>query len=74
MYAESKEQISSIHQDATTEERRQRALQVLFELKFTFGMEELAREFLHKFIADAKFPPPRIGQDDLITERVLHRA
>jgi len=75
MYAESKEQISSIGHEVATEDRRQRALQVLFDLKFTFGMEELAREFLHKYIADAKFPPPQVIRGgDMITERVLHRA
>ena len=57
------------------EERRQRALQVLYELKFTFGMEELAREFLHAYVSSTQPPPPRLGRTSpLITERVLHRA
>lgn len=57
------------------EERRQKALQVLYDLKFTFGMEELAREFLHAYVASTRPPPPRIGRPSpLITERILHRV
>lgn len=57
------------------EVRRQKALQVLYELKFTFGMEELAREFLHAYVASTRPPPPRASRHaTLITERILHRV
>jgi len=51
--------------------RRLKALRLLHELRVTFGMDELAREFLHSYVSRFQTPPQ---QDyDLITERVIYR-
>jgi hypothetical protein len=59
--------------DDRYELRRRKALQVLYELKFTFGMDELASEFLRCYIE--KTCRSDAGLDgDLITERIVRRV
>jgi hypothetical protein len=45
---------------------------MIYELKFTFGMEELARAFLYEYVS--RQPAPEgASAGESITDRVLHR-
>ncbi len=66
-------QPQDIQNDRSYEERRVKALRLIYDLKFTFQMENLARAFLHQYVSSD--PQPASGHtESLITERILRRA
>ena len=62
--------------DPAYEQRRLKALRLIYELKFTFEMEDLARAFMHQYVANTPAPQGAISNssDNLIIERVIHRV
>lgn len=63
--------------DPAYEERRLKALRLIYELKFTFEMEDLARAFMHQYVANTPAAPQGAvthSGDSLIIERVIHRV
>ncbi|HEC11658.1 MAG TPA: hypothetical protein ENI80_00130 [Acidiferrobacteraceae bacterium] len=60
-------------QDLTTEEiRRQKALRLLHDLRVTFGMDDLARQFLRDYVS--KFQTTVNPADDMLIDRVMYRG
>ncbi len=64
--------------DLDYEEKRQKALRLIYELRFTFGMDRLAREFLREYIDHhlpaAELYPARRAGDERVTGLTLRRV
>jgi hypothetical protein len=65
-------QFRARHQEVAAEEKRLKALRMIYELKFTFGMEELARAFLNEYVSQQPVPEGAAAGESM-TDRVLHR-
>ena len=62
--------------DPVYEERRLKALRLIYDLKFTFDMEDLARTFMNQYVATNPEPQSKRGRsgERLIIDRVIHRV
>lgn len=65
--------IDSTQESTTDEIRRQKALRLLHELRVTFDMDDLARQFLHSYVNkfQTTVNPPA---DDILIDRVMYRG
>lgn len=62
------------NQELTADEiRRQKALRLLHDLRVTFDMDDLARQFLHTYVSkfQTTINPPA---DDILIDRVMYRG
>ncbi len=59
--------------DMQHEEKRVKALRLIYDLKFTFGMDDLARDFLRHYISENADRPLFAESSRVITQRVMHQ-
>ena len=58
----------------TDEARRQKALRLIHELRVTFDMDDLARQFLHSYVDKFQTTATQQPEDDVLIDRVMYRS